>query len=153
LLYLSNKGFKNLILYHVKYNVKAQMPITKLPLVSVLTPTYNRRWFIPALIACFKRQDYPMASIEWIVLDDGLDKVGDLFDASGISGIRYYCSETKLTIGAKRNRLNDLALGVILVCMDDDDYYPPDRISHVVWSMMNNPEYPVCGSSELYLYF
>ena len=37
--------------------------------------------------------------------------------------------------------------------MDDDDYYPPDRISHVVWSMMNNPEYPVCGSSELYLYF
>jgi len=94
-----------------------------------------------------------MAHIEWIVLDDGTDKVGDLFADSGLSNVRYYKSDLRLTIGAKRNKLNDLAQGAILVCIDDDDYYPPQRLSHAVWSLMNNPDYLVCGSSELYLYY
>ena len=29
------------------------------PFVSVCTPTYNRRLFIPQLIKCFKQQTYP----------------------------------------------------------------------------------------------
>lgn len=121
------------------------------PFVSVLTPTYNRRRFIPALITCFKQQDYPMAQIEWIILDDGTDKVGDLL--TGLPQVRYYSVDTKLTIGAKRNRLNDLALGSIIVCMDDDDYYPSERVSHVVWNLLNNPDFSVCGSSTLYMYY
>jgi glycosyltransferase involved in cell wall biosynthesis len=124
-----------------------------LPFVSVLTPTYNRRRFIPALITCFKHQDYPIAYMEWIILDDGSDKVGDIFAESGLTNVRYYKSDARLTIGAKRNKLNDYAKGVILVCMDDDDYYPPERVSFAVWSMMNNPTFSVCGSSELYLYY
>jgi glycosyltransferase involved in cell wall biosynthesis len=123
------------------------------PLVSVLTPTYNRRRFIPALIECFKQQDYPADRIEWIILDDGKDKVSDLFESIGLDNIRYYREEKKLTIGAKRNRLNQLAAGDILVCMDDDDYYPPQRISHVVDTLEANPSFQICGSSELYLYF
>jgi glycosyltransferase involved in cell wall biosynthesis len=110
------------------------MPSTNinLPFVSVLTPTYNRRRFIPALIKCFMKQDYPMAYIEWIILDDGSDKVGDIFAESGLMNVRYYKSDTRLNIGAKRNKLNDYAKGVILVCMDDDDYYPPERVSFAV---------------------
>jgi hypothetical protein len=37
--------------------------------------------------------------------------------------------------------------------MDDDDYYPPTRISHVVNKLLSNPKYDICGSSELYLFF
>ena len=29
------------------------------PFVSICTPTYNRRQFIPQLIECYKRQTYP----------------------------------------------------------------------------------------------
>jgi glycosyltransferase involved in cell wall biosynthesis len=123
-----------------------------LPFVSVLTPTYNRRRFIPFLIECFNRQDYPNDRIEWIILDDG-DGVGDLFSASGVNNIRYYHERVKLNIGAKRNKLNRLANGDIIVCMDDDDFYPPDRISHAVNSLVTNPKFNICGSSELYIFY
>merc|ERR1712054_154104 len=36
--------------------------------------------------------------------------------------------------------------------MDDDDYYPPERISHAVETLMNSSA--LCaGSSEIYIYF
>lgn len=123
------------------------------PLVSVLTPTYNRRKFIPYLIKCFKSQGYPQARMEWIILDDGTDKVGDLFAASGLTNVRYYAEDIKLNIGAKRNKLNELAKGEIIVCMDDDDYYPPERVAHVVTQLLAKPQYEICGSSELYMFF
>lgn len=123
------------------------------PFVSVLTPTYNRRKFIPHLIACFKHQEYPQERMEWIILDDGTDKVGDLFDASGLKNVRYYSEDIKLNIGAKRNKLNELAKGEIIVCMDDDDYYPSERVSHVVHRLSSSPKYDICGSSELYMFY
>lgn len=123
------------------------------PFISVLTPTYNRRNFIPTLIECFKHQDYPQSLIEWIILDDGTDKVEDIFNNSGLKNIHYYKEDIKRNIGSKRNKLNTYAKGDIIVCMDDDDYYPPERISHVVNKLMANPTYEICGSSELYLYY
>ncbi len=49
------------------------------PFVSVITPTYNRRCFIPAAIECYKHQTYPKERMEWIILDDGTESVEDLF--------------------------------------------------------------------------
>ena len=121
--------------------------------VSVLTPTYNRRKFIPYLIECYKHQDYPKDKMEWLILDDGTDKTGDLFLAAGFPNVRYYAEDIKLNIGAKRNKLNELAKGEIIVCMDDDDYYPPERISHVVNSLNSRPKFQICGSSEIYMFY
>ena len=125
--------------------------------VSVLTPTYNRRKFIPTAIACFKAQEYPQDRMEWIVLDDGTDKVKDLFDSSGLKNVRYVAvpEGEKLPIGAKRNRLNELAKGEIVVCWDDDDYYPPDRVKKAVNLLRSVPgrRVPVVGCTLLHLYF
>ena len=52
-----------------------------LPLVSVCTPTFNRRTFILNMFECFRTQDYPKSKIEWIIVDDGTDKIGDLIKA------------------------------------------------------------------------
>jgi len=123
------------------------------PFVSVVTPTYNRRKFIPHIISCFKHQYYPQDKMEWIILDDGTDKVGDIFEASGLKNVRYYSEDIKLNIGAKRNKLNSYAKGDIIVCMDDDDYYPPERVSHVVTRLAANPKYDICGSTELYMFY
>ena len=127
------------------------------PFVSVLTPTYNRRKFIPAAITCFKNQTYPQDRMEWIILDDGTDKVKDLFENAGLPNVRYYAvpDGEKLKIGAKRNRINELATGDICVCWDDDDYYPPDRVRKAVTTLRSvpNKRVPVVGSSQLYLYF
>ena len=124
-------------------------------IVSVITPTYNRRRFIPYLIQCYNAQTYKKENMEWIILDDGQDKVEDLISeaAKRIPNIRYIPLDEKLTIGEKRNRLNDEAIGSIIVAMDDDDYYPPERVSHVVARFSNSKDIQLAGSSEVYMYY
>lgn len=123
--------------------------------VSVLTPTYNRKRFVTSMVTCYKNQTYPKESMEWIVLDDGTEKIEKEFleATKGLPNIRYISLEEKLTIGAKRNRLNQEARGEYLVSWDDDDYYSPERVAHAVKKMMAQPNYMLAGSSELYLYF
>lgn len=127
------------------------------PFVSVITPTYNRRRFIPFLIKAYEQQTYPHTQMEWIILDDGQDKVKDLFDeaAKRIPNIRYMAlpEDEKLLIGAKRNILNDEAKGSIIVAMDDDDYYVPTRVQAVVAAFKRYPKIELAGASEVYMYY
>ncbi len=130
------------------------LPINNaLPPVSIITPTYNRRRFIPFLIECIKAQTYPKERIEWLLLDDGTDKIEDLIEPYKKElNIRYYTSDTKLNIGEKRNRLHELARGKILVVFDDDDYYAPERISHAVNTLLGK-KVEIVGTSRNHLYF
>ena len=123
--------------------------------VSVVTPTYNRRMFIPTLIEIYRAQTFPKEKMEWVIIDDGRDKVEDLFiEASKIiPNIRYIRKDEKMRLGAKRNELNKLVKGDIIVAMDDDDYYPPDRVSSVVIAFKKNPKVELAGSSEMNLYY
>ena len=126
------------------------------PFVSVLTPTYNRRRFLPHTIACYKAQTYPKDRMEWIILDDGTDCVKDIFESAlvaGIPNIRYIRLEEKRLIGAKRNILNAESKGDIIVAMDDDDYYHPDRVHHVVHKFIQNPQFQLAGSSEIFMFY
>ena len=123
------------------------------PLVSVCTPTYNRRPFIPIIMECFKNQNYPKHRIEWIIVDDGTDKIQDLIEAANIPQIKYFPVEEKMTLGKKRNYMHEKSTGSYIVYMDDDDYYPPDRISHAVDRLQRNSKALCAGSSELYIYF
>lgn len=128
------------------------------PFVSVITPTYNRRGFLGTLIACMAAQTYPKDRMEWIVLDDGSDCVADVFEAAAAKGklpsnFRYLREEEKKNIGAKRNRLNREARGEIIVAMDDDDYYPPERVAHAVTMFKKFPRIELAGSSEIYMYY
>ena len=121
------------------------------PSVSICTPTYNRRKFIPAIIKCYLAQTYPSKLIEWIVVDDGTDPVGDLFE--GVEGVKYFYQEEKMKLGRKRNYMHEKATGDIIIYMDDDDYYPPDRVNHAVNKLRSQPNVLVAGSSQLYIYF
>ena len=124
-----------------------------LPLVSVCTPTFNRRPFIQNMFECFRNQDYPKSKIEWIIVDDGTDKIGDLIKEADIPQIKYYEVNDKMPLGAKRNFMHQQVKGEIIVYMDDDDYYPPERISHAVETLLDNPDALCAGSSEIYIYF
>lgn len=132
---------------------RSNQPVKFYPFVSVCTPTFNRRPFIPTMFECFKNQDYPKTRIEWIIVDDGTDKIEDLVSSSNIPQIKYFSLPTKMTLGAKRNFMHEKTKGAIIVYMDDDDYYPPDRISHAVERLTNNKQALCAGSSELYIYF
>ena len=122
-----------------------------LPFVSVCTPTFNRRPFIEMMIACFDSQDYPKDRMEWIIIDDGTDSVEDL--VASHPNVKYFRYNNKLSLGKKRNIMHDKSKGDIIVYMDDDDYYPPERVSHAVDMLTTHPTALCAGSSEMYIYF
>ena len=124
---------------------------SKYPFVSICTPTFNRRPFIPAMLKCFEHQTYPKHRMEWIIIDDGTDKIEDLVKHH--PNVRYFKYDEKMTLGKKRNLVHDKSIGDILVYMDDDDYYPPERVSHAVETLQANPHALCAGSSEIYIYF
>jgi glycosyltransferase involved in cell wall biosynthesis len=105
------------------------------------------------MFECFKNQDYPKNRMEWIIVDDGTDKIKDLIEASNIPQIRYFEIDKKLALGAKRNYMHKHVKGSIVVYMDDDDYYPPERVSHAVEMLQKNEKALCAGASEIYLYF
>lgn len=121
------------------------------PFVSVCTPTFNRRPFIEYAIKCYQHQDYPQDRMEWIIIDDGTDKIGDL--VKDISGVKYFEYDEKMTLGKKRNLMHEKSKGEILVYMDDDDYYPPTRVSHAVETLKKNKNALCAGASEIYIWF
>ena len=127
--------------------------LENLPFVSVCTPTFNRRPFIPAMIEIFKQQDYPKDKMEWIIIDDGTDCIKDLIDGANIPQIKYFYSPEKMVLGKKRNLLHEKSSGEIIIYMDDDDYYPKDRVSHAVETLIKNPNALCSGSSALFIYF
>jgi glycosyltransferase involved in cell wall biosynthesis len=93
--------------------------------------------------------------MEWIIIDDGKDSVRDLFEeaSQSIPNIRYIYLEEKVRIGAKRNLLNKEAKGNIIIAMDDDDYYPADRVQMIVNAFKKYPKVDLAGSSEMYMYY
>ena len=123
------------------------------PFVSICTPTYNRRPFIECIFECFRHQTYPRDKMEWIIVDDGTDKIEDLIKQSNLPQIRYFKVKKKMKLGEKRNFMHKYVKGSIVVYMDDDDYYPPQRVEHCVETLLANPRALCAGSSELYIYF
>ena len=105
------------------------------------------------MFECFRLQDYPKHRMEWIIIDDGSDSVRDMVEAAKIPQIKYVRLPHRVTLGRKRNLMHDECKGDILVYMDDDDYYPPDRVSHAVDALARNPTALCAGSSVLHIYF
>ena len=125
--------------------------LSKKPFVSICTPTFNRRPFFPYIIKCFENQTYPKDKMEWIIIDDGTDKIEDL--VKHIPQVKYFKYDEKITLGKKRNLAHEKASGDIIISMDDDDYYPANRVSHAVDMLRTTPKAMCAGSSEMYVYF
>jgi glycosyltransferase involved in cell wall biosynthesis len=126
---------------------------TSYPFVSICTPTFNRRPFIPMMLKCFNNQDYPKSRLEWIIIDDGTDKIEDLIIEANIPQIKYFKYDEKMTLGKKRNLMHEKSSGTHIVYMDDDDYYPSDRITHAIETLQKNPKAMCAGSSAIHVYF
>jgi glycosyltransferase involved in cell wall biosynthesis len=124
-----------------------------LPFVSVCTPTFNRRPFIPMMLQCFEHQTYPKERMEWIIVDDGSDPVEDLIVAANVPQIKYVKLTERVPLGKKRNVMHQHVTGDFVVYMDDDDYYPPERVEHAVDMLQKNPWALCAGSSVLHIYF
>jgi glycosyltransferase involved in cell wall biosynthesis len=120
-----------------------------LEMVSIVTPTYNRRKFIKNFIKCVEYQTYK--NYELIFIDDGTDKIKDLVEH--LPYVRYYSYEKKMPIGEKRNIGNSLAKGGYILYADDDDLMFPTRLHHSLEVLKANPEAFIVGSSKMFIYY
>lgn len=91
---------------------------------------------------------------KWIVLDNSTSAEHDWSVSKGLPFVDYHSVSETLCIGALRNKCLELALAAgaeYIVFWDDDDYYPPERISCGVETLQSNPEMDIAASSHMYV--
>jgi glycosyltransferase involved in cell wall biosynthesis len=122
------------------------------PKVIACTPTKNRRWAWDFSKACLLSQT--MKPDLWVILDNSTRPADDWSIAKDIPWVVYERVHEERPIGWLRNRCLELALengAEYIVFWDDDDYYPPTRISSGVTVLEANPDIDMTGSSLMYL--
>ena len=90
----------------------------------------------------------------WIVLDNSSRPADDWSVAKDHPKVLYERVYEKKPIGWLRNRCLDLALengADYIVFWDDDDYYPPTRISKGVEALEKDPTADISGCSKMYI--
>lgn len=117
--------------------------------VTVLCPTYKRHRYIPWVIEQFNKQTYEQSMMELIIFDDSPSKYPFLIHESNIH--YHHDDSKKYMLWEKRNILNNLAQGDIIVCMDDDDFYFNTRVQHAVDTLQKN-KVQLVGLSSMYIY-
>lgn len=90
----------------------------------------------------------------WIIVDNSNTPAYDWSVAKDRPDVLYERMYGTHTIGALRNRCLELALehgADFVVFWDDDDYYPPARISSGLKALEANPDADIAASSKMYV--
>ena len=120
--------------------------------VVVCTPTKNRRWTWEFSKECMKRQ--LLQPVQWLIVDNSTDPEQDWSPSVHHPLVRYISIPEPRPIGWLRNRCLELALEQnpdYIVFWDDDDYYPPTRISTGVKALEALPTADIAASSAMYI--
>ena len=127
--------------------------------VSLLTITqFKRQASLLLLRDLILDQDYPHL-LEWILVEGSPTseeaEANEVFcralEVKGLP-IRYIPGiGSREPIGLLRNRANEAALGDVRVVLDDDDYYPPERVRHAVESLAASKK-QIAGCSPMLLF-
>jgi glycosyltransferase involved in cell wall biosynthesis len=121
-------------------------------MIVACTPTKNRRWSWEFSKMCMLMQK--VKPDKWIVVDNSSCPAYDWSVSQDVPFVEYHRVYDQHTIGALRNRCLDLALAAgadTIVFWDDNDYYPPERISSGLEALQSNPDADIAASSHMYV--
>lgn len=113
--------------------------MNNLPLVSVILPTYNQKFFFERAVNSLLKQTYK--NIEIIIIDDNknseIRKANDLFISSlNVDNVYYIKNDENIGSSKSRNKGIYLAKGKYITFLDDDDEYMPTKIEKQVNEMI-----------------
>jgi glycosyltransferase involved in cell wall biosynthesis len=109
-----------------------------LPYVSIITPTKNKGELFRLAVHQFLNFNYPRNKLEWIILDNGSERVKKYLDFKDESNLIYMTLDPtqNYSIADLRNVCIKKSSYDIIVYMDDDDYYPKESILARVKSLL-----------------
>src|SRR5712664_463639 len=108
----------------------------QLPLVSVVTPTFNQAAFLTETIESVLSQDYP--NIEYLIFDDGsTDETPEILSA--YTGRVEWESHANMGQTATINKGWERSHGEIITWLNSDDTYLPGAISKAVDYLQKHP--------------
>jgi len=129
-------------------------------IVSIVTITQYSRWkCLQILDKIIENQTWYDSILEWVIVEGSkteemAKKNEEQILHSSLQNkekIKYIPFQPNSALGKLRNRGNEHCQGEIIVCMDDDDYYFPTRIEHVVKKLQSS-SCLIAGCSALFMY-
>ena len=110
----------------------------ELPLVSIVTPSFNQARYLEATIGSVLEQDYPR--IEYIVIDGGSTDGSKEIIQRYADQVAYWVSEPDRGQTDAINKGFARAKGDILAWLNSDDVYRPGAVSEAVGYLHDHPE-------------
>jgi glycosyltransferase involved in cell wall biosynthesis len=101
------------------------------PLVSILTPTWNRPSWLRLTLQSLINQTYPIW--ECLVINDFGEDVQYIIDEFHDDRIKYYQNLSNFDLAQTRNVAISHASGDFLICLDDDDGLMPECLEFRLW--------------------
>jgi glycosyltransferase involved in cell wall biosynthesis len=124
------------------------MENSRRPTVSVIIPSYNRKWILREAIDSVLTQDF--TDFELIVVDDGSTDGTHASISDYGAAIRYIHQENR-GVSAARNTGIRAARGELIALLDSDDTWLPGKLKAQADFFRTHPDACICQTEEIWI--